>query len=182
VEQSILAATQDLLVEHGYADTTIAAVAARAHCGKSAIYRRWPSKVDLVVAAVRALHTTAPLPDTGSLRDDLLETARHYARADDRSAAVLASLLSELGRDADLREAAFRAIGEPPVAALIAVIRRWIERGEVDPAVPVALIADIVPTAAFGSVSLRRRTLEAATIERLIDAVVLPALRAAPRD
>lgn len=181
VEHSILTATQDLLVEHGYTATTIAAVAARAHCGKSAIYRRWSTKIELVVAAVRALHTTAPLPDTGSLRHDLIATALHYSGDDERSAAVLASLLSELGRDAELRDAAFRAIGEPPVAALVAVIERWIERGEVARDAPVDLIAGIVPTAAFGSVSLRRRTLDPATIEQLVDAVVLPALRAASR-
>ena len=63
VERGILLATQDLLVESGYAGTTIAGVAQRAQCGKSAIYRRWSSKVDLVVAAVRALHIR-PRPRT----------------------------------------------------------------------------------------------------------------------
>jgi AcrR family transcriptional regulator len=179
VERSILTATQDLLVEHGYGAMTIAAVAARAHCGKSAIYRRWPAKTDLVVAAVRALHTTAALPDTGSLREDLRATARHYADSDPRSAGVLASLLSELGRDPELRDAAYRAIGEPPVAALVAVIERWIARGAIPPDVPVQLIAGIIPTAAFGSVSLRRRALDPDTIDALVDAVILPALAAA---
>lgn len=180
VERAILASTQDLLVERGYAETTIAAVAARAHCSKAAIYRRWDTKTALVVAAVRALHSTAPVPDTGSLREDLRATARHYAASDPRGAGVLASLLSELGKDADLREAAYRAIGEPPVAALVAVIRRWIERGEVSRDAPVDVIAGIIPTAAFGSVSLRRRTLDPEAIDALIDGVILPALRASP--
>lgn len=178
VERGILAATQDLLVESGYAGTTIAAVAARAQCGKSAIYRRWDSKIDLVVAAVRALHITTETPDTGALRDDLIAAALHFARSDERSGRVLASLLSELGRDPELRDVAYRTIGEPPVAALISVIERWIERGEVAADVPVALIAGIVPTAAFGSVMLRQRALDVATVTGLIDGVVLPALRA----
>jgi len=63
------------------------------------------------------------------------------------------------------------------VAALIAVIERWIERGTVPADVPVALIAGIVPTAAFGSVVLRQRSLEAAAVEELVDFVLLPALR-----
>lgn len=176
-ERSILTATQDLLIETGYPGTTIAAVAARAHCGKSAIYRRWRTKVELVVAAVRALQVPSELPDTGDLRADLLAAAMHFADSDSRSGSVLASLLGELGRDAELREAAYRTIGGPPVATLVAVIERWIERGIVPPGVPVNLVANIIPTAAFGSVTLRQRALEPEAITDLVDFVLLPALR-----
>jgi AcrR family transcriptional regulator len=179
VEHSILTATQDLLIEHGYPGATIAAVASRARCGKSAIYRRWATKAELVVAAVQALQSAAELPDTGTLRDDLLAIAMHFARADDRSGPVLASLLSEIGRDPELYDMAFRTIGGPPVQALVAVIERWIDRGVVSPDVPVPLIAGIVPTAAFGSITLRKRALESQTVTDLIDHVVLPALRGA---
>ncbi|MCS5730796.1 TetR/AcrR family transcriptional regulator [Herbiconiux moechotypicola] len=181
VERGILTATQDLLVETGYQGTTIAAVAARAHCGKSAIYRRWPTKEDLVVAAVHAVQVPATMPDTGELRGDLLAAALHFSGDDSRDGAVLASLLAEIGRNAALREVAYRTIGGPPVATLSAVIARWIERGEVAPDTPVDLIANIVPTAAFGSVTLRQRSLEPETVAALVDHVLLPALRA-PRD
>lgn len=178
VERGILAATQDLLVDRGYGGTTIAAVARRAQCGKSAIYRRWSTKVELVVAAVRALHISTAAPDTGSLRNDLITVASHFAGSDERSGRVLASLLSELGHDAELRDVAYRTIGEPPVAALTAVIERGISRGEVSPDVPVALVAGIVPTAAFGSVMLRQRSLDPETVVSLVDSVLLPALQA----
>lgn len=177
VESSILTVTQDLLIEEGHAGTTIAAVASRARCGKSAIYRRWPTKIDLVVAAVRALHSTTALPDTGELRGDLIAVAMHFSRSDARSARVLSSLLSQLGTDPELREAAYRSIGEPPVAALVAVIERWIDRGVVPADVPVRMIADIVPTAAFGSVTLRQTSLSPGTVADLVDFIVLPALR-----
>ena len=177
VEASILAAVQDLLIESGYSGMTIGAVADRARCGRSAIYRRWETKAELVVAAVGALQIAADVPDTGTLRGDLLEAAMHFARADDRTARVLASILSEIGRDEELRDVAYRVVGGPPVAALTAVIERWIERGEVRADAPVALIAGLVPTAAFGSVSLRRRALEPDAVVQLVDEVVLPALR-----
>ena len=177
VEAAILAATQDLLIESGYAGMTVAAVAGRAHCGKSAIYRRWQTKAELVVAAVRSLQVTAAAPDTGTLRGDLLAAALHFAEADERTATVLASILSEIGRDDELREIAYRVIGGPPVAALTAVIERGIERGEVRADAPVELIAGIVPTAAFGSVSLRRRALDPDVVTALVDEVILPALR-----
>lgn len=177
VEAGILVAVQDLLIESGYAGTTIAAVAQRAHCGRSAIYRRWETKAELVVAAVRALQVTTAAPDTGTLRGDLLAAALHFADADERTASVLASILSEIGRDEELRDVAYRVIGGPPVAVLTSVIERWIDRGEVRADAPVSVIAGIVPTAAFGSVSLRRRALEPAAVTELVDQVILPALR-----
>ncbi len=177
VEAGILVAVQDLLIESGYAGTTIAAVAQRAHCGRSAIYRRWETKAELVVAAVRALQVTTAAPDTGTLRGDLLAAALHFAEADERTASVLASLLSEIGRDEELRDVAYRVIGGPPVAMLASVIERWIDRGEVRADAPVSVIAGIVPTAAFGSVSLRRRALEPEAVTELVDQVILPALR-----
>ena len=177
VEAGILVAVQDLLIESGYAGTTIAAVAQRAHCGRSAIYRRWETKAELVVAAVRALQVTTAAPDTGTLRGDLLAAALHFADADERTASVLASILSEIGRDEELRDVAYRVIGGPPVAVLTSVIERWIDRGEVRADAPVSVIAGIVPTAAFGSVSLRRRALEPEAVTELVDQVILPALR-----
>ena len=177
VEAAILAAVHELLIENGYAGTTIAAVAQRARCGRSAIYRRWENKAELVVAAVRALQVTTDAPDTGTLRGDLLAAALHFAQADERTANVLASILSEIGRDEELREIAYRVIGGPPVAVLTRVIERWRDRGEVRADAPIAVIAGIVPTAAFGSVSLRRRALEPEAVTELVDQVILPALR-----
>lgn len=177
VEAAILTAVHELLIENGYAGTTIAAVAQRARCGRSAIYRRWENKAELVVAAVRALQVTTDAPDTGTLRGDLLAAALHFAQADERTANVLASILSEIGRDEELREIAYRVIGGPPVAVLTRVIERWRDRGEVRADAPIAVIAGIVPTAAFGSVSLRRRALEPEAVTELVDQVILPALR-----
>lgn len=178
VDESILAATQDLLITHGYAGMTLQSVARAAGTGKAAIYRRFASKAVLVVAAVTALQSPVEVPDTGTLRDDVLAAALHFARPDDRASRVLASLLGELGRDQELYDAARRAIGGPPVDALVAVIDRWVERGAIHPSTPVALIAGLVPTAAFGSVSLQKRALDPEAVRQLVDEVVLPALLA----
>ncbi|MEW1834182.1 TetR/AcrR family transcriptional regulator [Microbacterium sp. NPDC079995] len=178
VDRSILTATQDLLIEEGYAGTTIAAVAARAHCGKSAIYRRWATKAELVVAAVLATQVSPSLPDTGDLREDLLASAMHYSDSGDRAGSVLASVLSEMGRDRELYDAAYEKIGAPPTETLIAVVERWRDRGRVPRETKVRLIASVIPTAAFGSVVLRRRALTAAQITELVDDIILPALTA----
>ena len=179
LDDRILTATRALLVEQGYAGMTLDGVAAAAGCGKSAIYRRFDGKAQLVVAAVKQLQAPWPVPDTGSLRDDLLACAMHYARADEQASAVLARLLAELGRDPELYDVAYQTIGRPPVAALISVIDRAKERGDARDDAPTELIAGIVPSVAFGSVTLQGRSLEPATIERLVDDVLLPALIAA---
>ncbi|NKY85040.1 TetR/AcrR family transcriptional regulator [Nocardia veterana] len=75
VDHAVVAATVDLLIESGYAALTIEAVAARAGVGRPTIYRRWPTKDDLVVHAL--IEAVPPLraPDTGEAMNDLIELA-----------------------------------------------------------------------------------------------------------
>src|SRR5215218_6373882 len=80
LEQAIFQAVLDQLQSVGYARLTMEGVAACAHTGKAALYRRWPRKEDLVVDALdHAMPSLAELPDTGSLREDLLALLRRMA-------------------------------------------------------------------------------------------------------
>jgi AcrR family transcriptional regulator len=74
LEAALLEAAWDELVEVGFARLTMESVAARARTGVAVLYRRWPNKDDLVVAAIRHYVTTHPVdvPDTGSLRGDMI--------------------------------------------------------------------------------------------------------------
>lgn len=185
IDAAILRAARDLLVDRGYEGMTVEAVARAAGSGKAAVYRRWPSKGALVVAAVRALHRDPDVPDTGSLRDDLLQSARSFSDVDRQSALVLGSLLSEIGRDAELRDAAYEAIGRPPAEMISAVLHRWVERGAIPPSAPIDLVAGLVPALAFRSLVLFRRALDPETVTELVDRVLMPALtghRGRPRD
>jgi AcrR family transcriptional regulator len=76
-DQAILAAALQELTGVGYEAMTIEGVAARAHVGKTTIYRRWPSKEALVLAAIQRLQAEAPLLDTGNVRADLLAMVKH---------------------------------------------------------------------------------------------------------
>lgn len=176
VDERILTSTQDLLEESGFDGTTVDAVAERAGCSKAAIYRRWPDKVALAVAAVGALYDPPPVPDTGSLREDLLACAHHYVQGDERAARVLARLLGSLGDHEQLFAAAYTAIGQPPAANIDTVIGRWIDAGVVPAGVPRPLLVRIIPSVAFGEMVTRRRALDAATAADLVDRVLLPAL------
>nr|WP_198423844.1 TetR/AcrR family transcriptional regulator [Microlunatus antarcticus] len=107
----MLDAAWEELQAHGYAGLTYDAVAARAGTSKPVLYRRWPAKADLVVAAMRhaGLFERRPLPDTGSLREDVVATLRNFneVRGDFITAIglYLANIASDTGLSpADLRE------------------------------------------------------------------------------
>lgn len=80
LEEAILGAAVDELTESGYAGLTMDKVATRAGTNKNAIYRRWPNRLALGIAAYRQLTTTVQPPDTGALRDDALEWLRQANR------------------------------------------------------------------------------------------------------
>jgi AcrR family transcriptional regulator len=107
-EQAILTAAAELVVEIGYDRVTVDAIAARAHASKSTMYRKWPGKAELVADALRsqAESRSGELPDTGSLRGDLLLTVQNIARTlggDDAGPSLL-SLVGPIRADSLLRD------------------------------------------------------------------------------
>ena len=80
MRSSVLAATEELLTDVGYDELTVDEVARRAGVHKTTVYRRWPTKPELIADAVREQSAEAvPIPDTGSLRGDLRQLARDVA-------------------------------------------------------------------------------------------------------
>jgi AcrR family transcriptional regulator len=99
LEATILEAAWAEIKEYGYPRLTMEGVAARAHTGKQVIYRRWPARAQLAVAAIR--HTQGRVipvvPDTGSLREDVLNVLRRMAeRARQYPPDLMHGLLAEL--------------------------------------------------------------------------------------
>ena len=109
-DPEILTAALDVLAEVGYDRMTVDMVAARAKAGKATLYRRWPSKVELVVDAVGCMKqgefTPDHLPDTGTLRGDLVAMIRPHSLADgERKLKIMAGVVSMLSRDPQLADA-----------------------------------------------------------------------------
>ena len=97
-DPEILEAAIDVLAETGFDGMTIDMVAARAKAGKATIYRRWTSKADLVLDAVACMKAgeldAEHLPDTGTLRGDLISQAcAKGGLADDQPVKVFGSLM-----------------------------------------------------------------------------------------
>jgi AcrR family transcriptional regulator len=101
-DRAILQAAAELLAERGLAGMSIEEVASRAGVGKTTIYRRWTSRGTLALDAFLAeFQAQQPLPDTGSLRGDLLAALRNWIRSVTATSAgpILASLIAEAQRD-----------------------------------------------------------------------------------
>jgi AcrR family transcriptional regulator len=87
-DRAILRAATDLLAERGLAGMSMEEVAARAGVGKATVYRRWRSRGALALDAFMAeFQALQPLPDTGTLRGDLLAALRAWVRAVTRTPA-----------------------------------------------------------------------------------------------
>lgn len=133
LEDAILQAAADELTESGFAALTMDKVAARAGTNKNAIYRRWPNRLSLGVAAYQRLTRSVPLPDTGSLREDALELLRGANRHwSSPLGTILRELISAAGGASELLSQ-LQDPAEDAVAPWLTILERAVERGEASP-------------------------------------------------
>lgn len=177
-------AALELVAEIGYDKMTIDAVATRARAGKATVYRRWPSKAELVIDAfVNEALGAAELPDTGSLRGDLLALSSRLWNGPGPAnrARVMAGLVSGLLTHPELRQA-MDSISGPPYTLVLEIFGRAVGRGEIPAPLDVALIGSIIPSLCMFHLVTTGEPPTVAFLEAVIDDVVLPASRAAGGD
>src|SRR5436309_10580162 len=104
-DAAIRQATVDLLVSEGYANLAMSGVAAEAGVSTATLYRRWHSKLDLVVDVLQALAEDWPIPDAGSLAGDCRALLRAMVRALPSTGGIMAGLLGEFSRNEELAQA-----------------------------------------------------------------------------
>ncbi len=146
-DAAIIEATIALLAEVGYQALSLERVAALAQVGKKTIYRRWSSKEALVCDAIRSLQSEMPLVDTGTLRDDLIAMHRN-ALAAVATAPIMRPLYlrlaSEMNANASVFDVFLTDLVAPRFDALIHLVRRAQERGEIRSDIDLSLIVDIL--------------------------------------
>jgi AcrR family transcriptional regulator len=137
LESAILDAAWEQLIAEGYEHFTVDTVAARARTSKPVLYRRWKSREDMLRATVRHRGAADPpaIPDTGTLRGDLLALLTSANTTRNPMAALISSMLGSYYNQtgptpAELRDAFLRPRG----SAVEQVVNRAVDRGEVDPA------------------------------------------------
>jgi len=182
-DQAILDATLGILLEQGYRGVTIEGVAARAGVGRPTIYRRWPSKPAVVVAAlVQSDRLALPAPDTGSLRNDLIAVQRHQVERMNSPDArrVTAGLIADLADDPELADTYVSQFLAQRRATVWEVLLRAVDRGELDADVDFAFIYDLLVGPLFMRAVVWGQPLAPDAAEKTAD-VVLAAFGANPK-
>ena len=143
-QDDVLAATLDVIAEHGVMGASVDTVVARTGVSKATIYRHWGSRARLLYAAISSLQPESVEPETGTLRGDLMVLLRHLVDYFDSPtvAKVFPSLLDAAVRDpelAALRQETLR-LGR---ASFERVIDLAVDRGELPAGVDVRLVVDL---------------------------------------
>lgn len=134
LEEAILRAAADELIESGYAGLTMDRVARRAGTNKNAIYRRWPNRLALGIAAYRQLATTVQPPDTGELRGDVMELLRRANRHwSSPLGMVLRDLMAAAGSASEFTAQLPEQSTDSVAASWLTLLGRAVARGEASP-------------------------------------------------
>lgn len=179
LEDAILRAAIDELTEAGFSKLTMDKVAARAGTNKNAIYRRWPNRLTLAIAAYRRLTTTIQPPDTGTLRDDALEWLRQANRYwSSPQGAILRELLAAAGGTTELLEQLQDQSGDAAAAPWLIILGRAIARGELSPEALHPRVATVAMTLLRNEYVVRGvPTAPDEVLVEIVDEVYLPLLR-----
>jgi AcrR family transcriptional regulator len=176
LEQAMLDAGWQQLLNEGYGGFTFEAIAQRAKTSKAVLYRRWPDKESLLLAVLahQALGSPGEIPDTGSLREDVIALLRSANRLGDVGAALFSTILGAYFDETETTPAQLRVrlLGDRDLA-MTHIVQRAIERGELRAALPprvVALPVDLLRNECMMNLS---RASEA-TIVDIVDTVFLP--------
>lgn len=134
-DRAILDATRAALAEIGWGGLTMGHVATRAGVAKTTLYRRWPSKNELVVDAVASLFDELEIADLGSLQADIEAVVAQFADllARPETQAALLALFAEGSRDPQLRRRIRERIVDPQKHLVQLGRANAQARGELDP-------------------------------------------------
>ncbi|HKC29768.1 MAG TPA: TetR/AcrR family transcriptional regulator [Jatrophihabitans sp.] len=182
LEDAILEAAYAELSEVGYTAFSVEAVAARARTGKASIYRRWPTKQDLVMGT---LMQRLPTPEQCGLVpeiDDSMTTADALYAIAHAISSVLASpagsamraIKCEALQDPGLAKLIDDRFQAPRRQALLGLLQRGVARGEVRPDAATPLVADVLPAVLTHRIILQWEPLTERDLRSLIEQVFIP--------
>jgi AcrR family transcriptional regulator len=183
LEDAVLEAAWAELIERGYANFTIEAVATRASTSRTVLYRRWPDRADLTIAAVRHSLRKHPtnLPDTGSVRGDLMGLLQQISKNRALFAVFFSLQMGEYFSEtstslADLRTSVLQGFHNP----FDTVLTRGVDRGEIDRSKLTPRIASLLPDLLRHELLMTLKPVPKAVIAEFIDEIFLPLVRVQP--
>jgi len=179
--KAIIDATLELLAEEGFQGLSIEAVAARAGVGKTTIYRRWPSKSELVMDAIREVQVNLSVIDTGNFRNDLVtlfKTAYQGMMAQPLLEQLVLKFIGDYQTNPEIFQVFFRQLIIPRFQRFIHMVEQGQARGEIRKDIDPALALDLVSgSLIFHWIVTRNLMLTSSTsqvewVEQLIDAII----------
>jgi AcrR family transcriptional regulator len=177
LEGALLDAAWAELTEVGYSAFTMEGVATRAKTSRAVLYRRWSNRSSLAIAAIRRQTKLAvvDIPDTGTLRDDVLALLRHASARFGEVAGVFSFLIADYYNETGMSAAVLRerALAGEPTAWQI-VLDRAVARGEIDPDVLSPRIASLPLDLVRHDVIMNRSSVPDKTLVEIVDRIFLP--------
>lgn len=176
-ERELLAVTLRLLQEHGYERLTLDEVAAAGRASKATMYRRWPTKAELVLAAfIEGVSQDAVPPDTGTLREDLIAIGDTVCAQAKEHSATLRAVLGEVSRNPELNDAMQQQLFDQRRAMMKQVVKRAVDRGEIGADAANSELWDLLPGYLIYRTVIQNRLPTRRTVRTLVDDVIMPSL------
>jgi AcrR family transcriptional regulator len=180
LEDAVLDAAWSELVEGGYASFTMEGVAARAHTSRPVLYRRWPNRTDLAVAAIRHTLHKHPVyaPNTGNLRSDLIALLQQLSKNCALFSASFSLQMSEYFLATNTSLADLRAsVLQGDHSQLVVVLARGVDRGEIDRSKLTPRITSLLPDLLRHEFLMTLKPIPKAVITEFVDDIFLPLVR-----
>jgi AcrR family transcriptional regulator len=183
ITEAIRAAVIEELASAGYARMSIEAVARRAGVGKTAVYRRWPSKLHIVIDVVSAVAVRGmPVPDTGTLHGDVRALVGMIARAlrNPLAAQIIPDLLAEAARNPEIARTLEVALRDTQRDIIAVVLRGAAQRGELAADTDGELALDLITGPLYWRLAVIRTPLPKGHLDRLAAATTAALLSMRP--
>ena len=173
---AIHTAVMEELATVGYTGLSIERVAERARTGKASIYRRWPTRLDLVLDAIdHVMPRLDDVPDTGNVRDDLLTVLRRIAAVMGSREGIAARACVD-GTDDELAQAVRERLLPPRKAMMLSILQRAADRGEVNPGSVTQRMTEVGPMLLHGELLQRGAPITDKAVVEIVDEILLPLL------
>lgn len=178
-DAALRSAAMDVMAEVGYRALTMDAVAARARAGKATIYRRWESKLDLVIdTCTQLVQRNIPEPDHGAIDRDLHDFLSAFAAfLTGPSGQAAQALVGELPHEPELAAAFRQSFLLPQRDILRTIIERGVDRGEVRADAAVDTVVELAGAALIHRLMLTGEPLDNDFVDRVLNQALLPLLR-----
>ena len=181
VVENVLRATVEELAAKGYGGLRVEDVAKRSGVNKTTIYRSWPTKPDLVIAAMREAFHVESWPDTGNLRGDIAAMVEHATTFAASPIGRGLVRLIQFERATPEVDRITRTLRSQTTKARAQVVQRAIDRGEL----PLGTSADLVASLLFAPILTRLinfgETVDDRFVQGIVDVVLAGAMTGAAR-